>query len=137
MDETLVLFAPLANSRPRICGDDPGLTIDTLSWQTPDIRGKTSRKEQGPGTVHIKAHRADPRHNEHRATQMEVRMMKKIAIYCQDTGDPEDTADIQWQTLHLATQDQDVQIVRNYLDYRNFALQRLMGDVAGETPPFE
>ncbi len=64
-------------------------------------------------------------------------MMKKIAFYCQDTGDPEDTADIQWQTLHLATQDQDVQIVRNYLDYRNFALQRLMGDAAGETPPFE
>ena len=30
-------------------------------------------------------------------------MMKKIAFYCQDTGDPEDTADIQWQTLHLAT----------------------------------
>ena len=63
--ETLVLFAPLANSRPRICGDDPGLTINTLSWQPPDMRGKTSRKEQGPGTVHIKAHRADPRHNEH------------------------------------------------------------------------
>ena len=58
-------------------------------------------------------------------------MMKRIAFYCQDTGDREDTADIQWQSLHLATQGEDVQIVRNYLDHRDFARQRRTPDRDG------
>ena len=33
--------------------------------------------------------------------------MKKVAFYCQDTRDPDDTADDHWQRLQAATQAQD------------------------------
>ena len=43
--------------------------------------------------------------------------MKKVAFYCQVTGDPEDTADNQLEKLLAATQGEDAQVVREYVDH--------------------
>ena len=63
--------------------------------------------------------------------------MKKVAFYCQDTGDPDNTAEHQWERLQAATQGEDVRIVREYLDHRNLSLHRMLGEATQEEPPFD
>ena len=63
--------------------------------------------------------------------------MKRIAFYCQDSVDPNDTADHQWERLQAATQGEDVQIVREYVDHRNLSLYRMLGEATQEEPPFD
>ena len=63
--------------------------------------------------------------------------MKRIAFYCQDTGDPENSADHQWKKLQAATQGEESQVVREYVDHRNLSLYRMLGEATGEIPPFD
>ena len=60
---------------------------------------------------------------------------KRIALYCQYTGDPEDSADHQLEKLLAATQGEDVQVVRDYVDHRNLGLYRMLGEVTKKEPP--
>ena len=62
---------------------------------------------------------------------------KRIAFYTRDTGDPDDTSDHQWLKLQAATQDENAQVVRDYVDHRNLSLYRMLGEATGETPPFD
>ena len=61
--------------------------------------------------------------------------MKRITLYCQDTSDPENSADRQWQRLLAGTQGENAQVVREYVDHRNLSLYRMLGEATGETPP--
>ena len=50
---------------------------------------------------------------------MKERTMKKVAFYCQDTRDPDDTADDHWQRLQAATQAQDAHCRTQMVTLRN------------------
>ena len=63
--------------------------------------------------------------------------MKRVALYCQDTGDPDNTADDQWEKLQAATQGEESQVVREYVDHRNMSLYRMLGEGTQERPPFD
>ena len=62
---------------------------------------------------------------------------KRIAFYVQDTGDPKDTADDQMERLLAQTAGEDTQVVREYTDYRNLNLHRMLGEGTQEEPPFD
>ena len=63
--------------------------------------------------------------------------MKRIAFYVQDTGDPENSADHQWEKLQAQTVGEDAQVVREYVDHRNMSLYRMLGEGTQEEPPFD
>ena len=63
--------------------------------------------------------------------------MKRLAFYVQDTGDPEDTAGSQMERLVAETAGEDAQVVREYVDYRNLGLYRMLGEATQEEPPFD
>ena len=63
--------------------------------------------------------------------------VKRIAFYCQDTGDPNDTADDQMERLLAQTAGEDAQVVREYVDHRNLSLYRMLGEGTQEEPPFD
>ena len=63
--------------------------------------------------------------------------MKRLAFYVQDTRDPEDTADSQMERLLAETAGEDAQVVREYVDYRNLGLYRMLGEGTQEEPPFD
>ena len=62
---------------------------------------------------------------------------KRIAFYTRDTGDPDDTADHQWLKLQAATQDENAQVVRDYVDHQSMSLNRTLGEATQDTPPFD
>ena len=62
---------------------------------------------------------------------------KRIAFYTRDTGDPDDTADHQWLKLQAATQDENAQVVRDYVDHMHMSLHRMLGEATKEAPPFD
>ena len=61
--------------------------------------------------------------------------MNRIALYAQDHGDPSDSAEHQMERLLESTDGETV--VREYQDYRNTALHRMIGEAAQENPPFD
>ena len=62
---------------------------------------------------------------------------KRLAFYTRDTGDPDNTADDQWQRLQAATQGEDAQVVRDYVDHKSMSLHRMLGEATQETPSFD
>ena len=62
---------------------------------------------------------------------------KRLAFYTRDTGDPDNTADDQWQRLQAATQCEDAQVVRDYVDHKSMSLHRMLGEATQETPSFD
>ena len=62
---------------------------------------------------------------------------KRIAFYTRDTGDHDDTADHQWLKLQVATQDENAQVVRDYVDHQSMSLHRMLGETTKDTPPFD
>ena len=75
--------------------------------------------------------------NEDTELDIKGRIMKKAALYVQDTGDPSNTADDQLGKLLAATQGEDAQVVREYVDHRNLGLYRMLGEGTQERPPFD
>ena len=61
--------------------------------------------------------------------------MKRLAFYVQDTGDPEDTADHQMERLLAETAGEDALVVREYVDYRNLGLYRMLGEATQRSRP--
>ena len=55
----------------------------------------------------------------------------------EDTGDPDNTADHQWQKLQAAAQDEGAQVVRDYVDHMHMSLHRMLGEATQEAPPFD
>ena len=47
---------------------------------------------------------------------------KRSSFYTRDTGNPDNTADDQWQKMQIATQGEQSQVVRDYADHRNLPL---------------
>ena len=64
-------------------------------------------------------------------------MVKKLAIYTQDTGDPSDTADDQMEQIMTAIAGEEAEVVREHTDYRNLALHRMLGEATQDNPPFD
>ena len=62
---------------------------------------------------------------------------KRLAFYTRDTGDPDNSADHQWEKLQAATQGEESQVVRDYVDHRNLPLHQTLGEATGEPPPFD
>ena len=62
---------------------------------------------------------------------------KRLAFYTRDTGDPDNTADDQRQRLQAATQGEDAQVVRDYVDHKSMSLHRMLGEATQETPSFD
>ena len=62
---------------------------------------------------------------------------KRLAFYTRDTGDPDNTADDQRQRLQTATQGEDAQVVRDYVDHKSMSLHRMLGEATQETPSFD